>query len=51
MHEKGLGYEKSWLETEMCPQASTSGLVFLENNVHVRGKDDGSCMGKAGNSW
>lgn len=28
---KGLGCEKSQLETELCPQAPTSGLVLLEN--------------------
>lgn len=48
MQEKGLGYEKSQLEVELHPQAPTHGLVLLENNVHGRGKGDGSCGRKAG---
>ena len=27
-----------------------SGLVFLENNVHTREKDNGSCKGRTGNN-
>lgn len=48
MQEKGLGCEKSQLKTELCPQAPTSGLVLLENNVHVKGEGDGSCGRKVG---
>ena len=38
MQEKGLGCENPQLEKELCHQSPTSGLVFLENNVHVKGK-------------
>lgn len=31
---------KSQLEKKLCSQVLASGLVLLENNVYVMGKDD-----------